>query len=483
MKLFPNDKVWLEIGPLNITYYATLIIIGAVLAYLLTRKNFKDNHKNVDDLSDLFFDVLWIGVIGARLWYCAFYDFVGYFTNPLKLIAVWEGGLAIHGGVIFGIIYAYYYCKRRGWNFLKTADMVVPNILIAQAIGRWGNFINQEAHGKEVGAAFFDGPLSFLKSGMYIDGRYYYPTFFFESIANIIGFVLIVLILKKTTKKRGQLFFSYFMWYGAVRFFIEFYRTDALLIGPLKIAQIISIISLVIGICGYYGLFDKYLVKDKPTIIFDLDGTIIDTEKGIIKSYEYLFSKYDDINNFTAQRRLEVLGPSLFQMFDKYFPNLNHNELLNEYRQHNEKIFKDTNSLMNNAETTIKTLFEQGYNLGIVSTKMHDRIIDNLKLYNLDKYFKGVIGIDDVKNEKPSPEGIYKLLKDNRLYGDDLIYIGDSYNDILCGKNANAYTVGYIFNQQRKDELLTVQPDEVIEDLSVLLEIVNKDTYFTANRN
>lgn len=479
MTFFPNSTQWLRIGPLSITYYATFIMLGAILAYFFCRNNFKKYFYPTKVVDDLFVDILIVGFIGARLWFCIFYDFEYYFLkDPTKLFAIWEGGLAIHGGVIFGLIYGYFYTKRKGLSFLKVADAILPTVLLAQALGRWGNFMNKEAHGQQVAESFFNCPLNFLKQGMYIDGKYYFPTFFFESVANLIGFIVINFLLRKTYKKRGQLAYAYLMWYGLVRFFIEFYRTDALFMGTLKIAQVISIIIFIIGLLGFCGFFQRFFKKQKPVIIFDLDGTLIDTEQGIIKTYEYLFEKYDDIKNFDKQKRLEVIGPSLYKLFPKYFPNYDVNLLVQEFVKENARIFKEVNQPMENAENILKYLKENGYLVAIFSTKRHDVIVENLKIYDLDKYIDKIVGIDDVSNEKPDPEGLYKILGTKNYYLDNAIYIGDSKTDIEAAKKAHIYSVGYYFNVYRAKDLEDACAKVYIRNLEDLKKLLEKDIYF-----
>ncbi len=481
-ELFPNSKTFLSIGPLSIQWYAVLILTGAFLAYYLSLRNTRKMKYPDEYLEDIFLYVLWAGIIGARLWYCVFYDFAFFIKNPLEIIAIWDGGLAIQGGFIAGIVVAYFYTKRHNLSFLRLADAIVPNILLAQAIGRWGNFINKEAHGDIVDASFFDGPLAFLKDGMYINGHYYEPTFFYESVLCVIGFIIIVFILKKHQNKRGDLLWAYLMWYGVIRFFIEGLRTDSLMLGPIRMAQLTSIVYIVIGLLGYCGLFERFFKKPKPTMIFDLDGTILDTQNGILATYEMLFAKYRTKAEFSEEIQAEVLGPSLQEMFVKHFPDEDPAKLYEEYRQYNSEIFLKVNKPMDHAIEMLKELKENGYVVGVVSTKRRDTVEDNLKDFDMLQYVDAIVGAEDVQKQKPSPEGLNKILKDNRWSRDEAIYVGDSVMDIAAAKNAGLYSVGYFFNPKKKDNLIAAKANEYIDDLKDVLTIIKKDIYFTSDQ-
>ena len=297
MKFFPDSVSFLQIGNLHIRWYAVLILTGAFFAYLVAAKEVeKRRNINVSDFSDMFVYTLFFGVIGARLWFCIFYNFKFYLENPINIIRVWDGGLAIQGGIVAGFIYAYLYCKKRKIDFLVLLDCLLPQVLIGQAFGRWGNFVNKECHGGEVLESYFDGILSFLKEGMYINGHYYEPLFFYESTLCLIGWILIYCVLRKHQNKRGDLAYCYLMWYGIIRFFIEARRTDSLYIGNLKMAMVTSVAFIVVGLLGYLGVLNKLFKKQKPTIIFDMDGTLINTTPSILAAYEALFEKYSDVS-------------------------------------------------------------------------------------------------------------------------------------------------------------------------------------------
>ena len=252
MSIFPDAKTFLTIGPLSIQWYAICIITGAFIAYQIGQYNFKKLGYNTEILSDYFFSVLVIGIIGARIWYVIFMFEELYKDNLMDMFMITNGGLAIQGGIVAGLLFSWWYFKKHNVSFLVAGDAIMPSVLIAQALGRWGNFFNQEAYGGVVSLDFLQGlhlP-QFIIDGMYIGGQYYHPTFLYESVANVVGFLLIYFVVRKIQTKQGTQFFSYFIWYGIFRFFIEGLRTDSLYFMGLRTAQLTSIAFLIAGIVG-----------------------------------------------------------------------------------------------------------------------------------------------------------------------------------------------------------------------------------------
>lgn len=254
MQFFPTFNILLQIGSFQIHMYAVCILIGALIAYALGQYHFKKLGYSSEILSDFFFGVLLTGIIGARIWYVIFMWKDLYAAHPEEIIAIWHGGLAIQGGVIAGLIYSYYFFKKRNIPFLVAGDAIMPGVLIAQACGRWGNFFNHEAFGSAVSLQFLKilHLPQFIISNMYIDGAYHHPTFLYESIGNIIVFLIIIFVVKKKQQQTGEQFFSYFIGYGIVRVFVEGLRTDSLMLGPIRMAQLTSIVFIIVGAIGIY---------------------------------------------------------------------------------------------------------------------------------------------------------------------------------------------------------------------------------------
>ena len=265
------DRIALDLGFVQIYWYSIFIFLGIFFASLVILSECKKQKINQDFIINLIFYGVIFGLIGARLYYIAF-NLNYYLANPIEIFEVWNGGLAIHGGIIFGIITIYLYTRKYNAKFLKVLDIIVVGVILGQAIGRWGNFFNGEVYGKitTLDSLKHMGLPDFIINGMHIDGAYRTPLFLYESIWNFIGFIALV-VIRRVYKylKTGQLSGIYLAWYSIGRFMIEGMRDNeyVLMIGNLKIAQVISIGLIIIGVlmiifCKKGSRFDN-LYKDK----------------------------------------------------------------------------------------------------------------------------------------------------------------------------------------------------------------------------
>lgn len=251
------NRVFFSLGPITIYWYSLTMLLAILIGIYLVNKEAKKVGLK-DYFDNLTFSTIIFGILGARLYYVIF-EFDNYKYDLLSIFKVWEGGLAIYGAVIAGALVIIYYAKKYKQSILKTTDIVVPSLILGQAIGRWGNFFNSEAHGGIVSLEFLQSlhlP-NFIIEGMHIDGVYYHPTFLYESIWCITGFLILLIIRKITNRKEGILTSTYFIWYGIGRFFIEGLRTDSLYIGSIRVSQLVSIILIMIGIIGIIKIIIK----------------------------------------------------------------------------------------------------------------------------------------------------------------------------------------------------------------------------------
>lgn len=249
------DSVAISIFGIDIMWYGIIICSGTLLALLLSSYTCKLKGIDYDDVLTIFLITFPIAIIGARLYYVIF-EFSQYKDNLIDIINIRNGGLAIHGALIATVITVAICTKWKRIKFFKALDMAAPCIILAQAIGRWGNFFNQEAHGGPVTEAFISKFPEFIQKGMLISGTYYHPTFLYESVWNLVVFCLLFYMIHKV-KEDGVVFLTYIGLYSVGRFFIEGLRTDSLMIMGLRTAQIISIIGVVIWVVGLFIIYRK----------------------------------------------------------------------------------------------------------------------------------------------------------------------------------------------------------------------------------
>lgn len=243
------DPIAFQLGPFVIRWYALCIVAGLALAVYLASKEAPRKRILPDDILDFILIAFPIAIIGARLYYVIF-SWDSYKDNPIEIFAIWNGGIAIYGGLLAGLLVLIFFTRHRfieTWDFL---DVAAPSVMIAQAIGRWGNFFNQEAFGAKVSQLNYLP--SFIREQMFIDGSYRVPTFLYESVWNLLGFILICMLRRRPRfLKRGEVTIFYLIWYGVGRFIIEGMRTDSLMFAGLRVSQWLSVLLILIGI----GLF------------------------------------------------------------------------------------------------------------------------------------------------------------------------------------------------------------------------------------
>ena len=242
-----NPVAFTLFDKIEVRWYGIIITLGIILAFSYCAFRAKQEKISFDDLLDIAIFTVIFGVIGARLYYVL--TSLDKYDSLYSMIAIWEGGLAIYGGLIAGALTIFLVCRYKKINLMKMFDSVAPGVMIAQALGRWGNFFNGEAYGEEVIEGSF---LYFIRMGLIpnIESRtkmfYFHPTFLYESLWNIAGFIFINAIYKKK-KFDGQIFYMYIAWYGFGRMFIEGLRTDSLYVGVFRISQVVGFVCFIVG--------------------------------------------------------------------------------------------------------------------------------------------------------------------------------------------------------------------------------------------
>ncbi|WP_026895183.1 prolipoprotein diacylglyceryl transferase [Clostridiisalibacter paucivorans] len=230
------EPVAFEIFGISIRWYGILISLGLLLGAILAIKECKRIGFNEEKLIDLLLFAVPAAIIGARLYYVIF-SWEYYRWDFMKIINIRGGGLAIHGGIIASVLTAIIFCKIKKIDFWLIADITAPSIILGQAIGRWGNFINKEAYGTPT-----DLPWAIL-----VDGQRVHPTFLYESLWNLLIFFFLIWYRKNKKQFNGEVFLLYLSLYSVGRFFIEGLRIDSLMLGPLRVAQVISLIIILLS--------------------------------------------------------------------------------------------------------------------------------------------------------------------------------------------------------------------------------------------
>ncbi|WP_214626611.1 prolipoprotein diacylglyceryl transferase [Paenibacillus agaridevorans] len=249
MSMLAIDPVVFTLGPLSVRWYGIILGLAALAGLLLAVRE----GKRFGIKPDFFMDLLLIGapsaIIAARIYYVAFM-WEDYKDNPLDIFKIWEGGIAIYGAIIGAFICGIVYSRYKGYSFWRIVDICVPALLIGQMIGRWGNFMNQEAYGGPVSEEFLRNTLhipSFIVNHMFIvdsaipEGAFRHPAFLYESLWSLVGLGILFILRRQKFLRAGELMAAYFIWYSIGRFFIEALRIDSLaFIGPKWVADFIN---------------------------------------------------------------------------------------------------------------------------------------------------------------------------------------------------------------------------------------------------
>jgi len=251
--------ILVEIGPITIRWYGLLIASAVMIGITLSQYLAKRRHVDPDLLGDL---VIWliIGAIPAARLYYVLFEWSRYAQNPERIIAIWEGGIAIHGAIIGGTIAALIFARLKHVSFWQLADLVAPSLILGQAIGRWGNFFNSEAFGDPTNLPWKLYIPPAQRPPQFANFDYFHPTFLYESLWNLMVFGLLLTLFFRGLKgkphlKTGTLFLVYLVAYSLGRVWIEGLRTDSLMLGPLRMAQVVSLIGIGLGLAGLAWLY------------------------------------------------------------------------------------------------------------------------------------------------------------------------------------------------------------------------------------
>lgn len=258
-----------ELGPIIVRWYGLLIASAVLIGVTLSQYLAKRRQIAPDLLGDLAIWMVVAAIPCARIYYVLF-QWREYINNPNDIIAIWKGGIAIHGAILGGAIAAIIFARVHKVSFWQLVDLAIPSVILGQAIGRWGNFFNSEAFGDPTNLPWkLYIPVN-NRPQQYLNYDYFHPTFLYESIWNLTIFAILMSLffwgLKNPDRlKQGTMTLIYFITYSCGRFWIEALRTDSLMLGPLKIAQIVSLVAILLGLMGLAWLY--LLKRSLPDVI------------------------------------------------------------------------------------------------------------------------------------------------------------------------------------------------------------------------
>ena len=480
----------------SIHLYAVCILIGVGIALWLGLREAKRLGVASDDIYLGLIIILPLSIIGARIWYVIFN--ASEFADFMEVLGFQDGkftglsGLGIQGGIIVAITSVFIFCKVKKISFFKIMDIVAPGFLIGQICGRWGNFFNHELYGPAIENSVFLKNIPFIGDMMYRDGLYRHPVFLYESFLNLCGLVLMLVGRRKFKFiKTGDLVGFYLCWYGCVRIFTESLRlnsgtSDPLMLGPVPVSILTSILFIVLGITylvlkrflpmfpkdSYIDLVNNIEKNRFDTILFDNDGTLLDTRELIDKSFIHTFEKFRPDHKLTEEELDSFFGPTLYQTFSKYGESEEEiQEMIKYYREFNEPNHDIYAKLFPGAKELLKKLDKKGYKIGVVSSKKNGLLNHGLEHFEISQYIDVVVGADDVSKHKPEPDSI--LFAKEKLNGKNVLYVGDTLNDILAAKNANVKSVGVLYIKH-PEIMLEAKPDYAISNLLELLKVLGE---------
>ena len=493
----------------GIRLYAICILIGIIIAYISGVKEGKRLGLSSSFISYGVIIIVPIAIIGARLWYFLFN--ISEFSSFAEFFGFRNGrfiglsGLAIQGGVIASLIAIFIYCKINKVSLYKVLDIVAPGFLIGQICGRYGNFFNQELYGAVVNNTEIFRYLlpSWIVDNMYIQGAYRHPVFLYESSLNLIGLIVILQLRKKYNKlKSGDLMGVYLCWYGLVRIFTETLRTQSgvnepLKLGPIYVSILLSVIFVITGILYLIlkrcikklngNVLYKDIIKENEdnkidTVIFDLDGTLLNTKPLIDATFKYVFDKYYPSYQLTDEELNSFFGPTLYQTFSRFEKDDKKiDEMISCYRSWNKEHHNDYVRAFSGARELLYHLNKKGYKVCVVSSKIKEMVEYGLESNGLLRYVDYIIGEGEII-PKPNPEGILQAINHFK-FAKNAIYIGDNASDIYAAHNADLYYKNNNINHIVKscgvlyslklEELEKANPNYYINELLDLEKILN----------
>ncbi len=441
MAFFPDSSTILQVGGVSIHWYALTIVTACIVAYLYMSRTMK-SHGYRQAVSDDLLILIAIGMIlGGRIGW-VIENWRNYRLYVWYVFALSDGGIETLTGMfgVFICVYIYTRLKRMSWR--RTMDSIMPALFILLIIARTGRCLTDA----RVWAAVALDIVGFmiLKYGFHVyrDGR-----------------------------KRGDISAVALIWLGMVRMAACVMHFDPMAAHVAPSA----VLSEAAGILLFY--YNRAKKTDpKPVILFDFDGTLMDSENMVIECFRHLFELHGNIGDFNRQKQKEVFGIPLSQAIQILFPEEDTKKLAAEYREYQMKLPEmDKVKLLPHVYDTLQALHDNGYRMGIVSSRLSESLMMWMDEFEISDHFDLVVGREQFRRPKPAPDGIISACDRLLRAHDDCIYVGDTGADVKAAKAAGVFCVAYVSDEDNRPEIEAEKPNVVITDLNQLLDIVKED--------
>lgn len=447
MTFFTDKMTIVSFGNFAITIGLVCMLVGiGIGTWLMIRVNRKHGYP-LDSTLELLALVVVGGILFGRIIY-VMENWNEYSKYIPYIFAINDGGFSPLGILIGTCLATFAYGKERSMSALRLSDSLSPIVLLFVTL-------------------------------LLIPTALNYPKMWFFVVINLLGFLGIWFEVRKyrNEKRRGEPTIVTFLWFG-----ISILGQVLMKVDPTASTTLgSSFVSFGIGL-GFYIYILRRKPK-KPVILFDLDGTLMDSRRMVLLCFAYLYKKYSHIKHFTPEVQRSVFGPSLLEIMPRLFPDQDPQLMVDEYRKYQSSFSwsKDV-SLFPSTKQVLEHLWMNEYKLGIVSSRMTESCESWIRQLRLSNYFGVIIGRDQVKVPKPSPEGILYACKRLKTGHDDCIYIGDNPTDIMAAKAAGCYAIAFASNQDKLPKIKQCKPNAIISSMSDLLLILENHHSWTYER-
>ncbi|MDD6257733.1 MAG: HAD-IA family hydrolase [Erysipelotrichaceae bacterium] len=444
MRFFPDPSTIVIVGGVYIRWYAVTLVLGFILGYLFSSRIMKSHGYGQATTDDLLIIMIVCTLIGGRIGWVLenLHEYMLYVPGVFRIT---DGGSEVITAVLANALGICLYTRRRKMSFRRTMDSASPGCFIAIIVAR-------------IGRCLAYSPL-WLTIGI-----------------DIIGFIVVWYGIRpyRPGRMRGDTSAVTLMWLGISRLSACVFGLDPFAENCIPYC----IIAEVLGIVMY--VYDHKYPKIKPLLLFDFDGTIMDSEKMITGCYAYLFQKHRSLDDFTPELQKEVFGADLEEELARLFPDEDTADMVKEFREFQKSLpGRHLVQLMPHVKETLDELKKRGYEMGIVTSRLSESCEMWLKDLEIEDYFNAVIGNENYRHAKPAKDCIIRACEIMGHGHDAVVYTGDNPHDVETGINAGVYTVGFVSDWEKKEAIENSKPNVMIFEFSELIKVLNVDHAWT----